>query len=464
MRTTTLRITAALGFAISTTAAQTLPPATETAALTAFLAEIPKGGDLHHHYSGAVYAETYLEWAGRKNMRIDPQSLLVNSGSYGITIDSLLNNSTLYRKTLQAWSDLDYGNHFEMEPAPDQKFFGTFNFFGAISGEFIPDGLRELKVRAIGENVQYIETMLKSVGYSKSDLALDATLDSIRRSRDTTRLRKLLDAFHERIVSDPGMAAKVDSFSRLVDSVHRGIDDSLFTMRFQTYVTRNAPPTKVFSGLIASFNACMKNALVVGTNIVGPENDVVAMRDEWLHARMFQYLRDKYPLVHVAMHAGELRLGMVKPEDLDHHINDAVRIAQTERVGHGVDLPFERDASALLAEMKRRGICVEINLTSNEFILGIKDKEHPFDLYRKAGVRTVLSTDDPGVSRNSLTSEFVLLASRYDLSYAQLKEMILNSIHCSFMDAPTKQRVLDATTRRFKEFESNHKARPKPRT
>ncbi len=33
-----------------------------TALLTLFFTNMPKGGDLHHHYSGSIYAETYLEW------------------------------------------------------------------------------------------------------------------------------------------------------------------------------------------------------------------------------------------------------------------------------------------------------------------------------------------------------------------------------------------------------------------
>jgi len=31
--------------------------------LLAFLADMPKGGDLHNHLSGAVYAESYPQWA-----------------------------------------------------------------------------------------------------------------------------------------------------------------------------------------------------------------------------------------------------------------------------------------------------------------------------------------------------------------------------------------------------------------
>src|SRR5947207_1351727 len=38
--------------------------------LAAFLREMPKGGDLHNHVSGSVYAESYLKWAAEDNLCI----------------------------------------------------------------------------------------------------------------------------------------------------------------------------------------------------------------------------------------------------------------------------------------------------------------------------------------------------------------------------------------------------------
>ena len=37
------------------------------AELTMFFTMMPKGGDLHHHYSGAIYAEQYLEWVDQQH-------------------------------------------------------------------------------------------------------------------------------------------------------------------------------------------------------------------------------------------------------------------------------------------------------------------------------------------------------------------------------------------------------------
>ena len=34
----------------------------KTAELTLFFTQMPKGGDLHHHYSGSVYAESYVDF------------------------------------------------------------------------------------------------------------------------------------------------------------------------------------------------------------------------------------------------------------------------------------------------------------------------------------------------------------------------------------------------------------------
>mgnify|MGYP000276316570 CR=1 FL=1 len=66
----------------------------------------------------------------------------------------------------------------------------------------------------------------------------------------------------------------------------------------------------------------------------------------------------------------------------------------------------------------------------------------------------VISTDDSGVSRNNLTNEYVLLASRYQPSYAQLKEYVYNSIKFSFMNKADKQTVLKRLDKQFMQFEA----------
>jgi len=459
---TILRKAVAYGAVAAAVASAVVPAETYSinpsrlAALTEFFSQMPKGGDIHHHYSGAMYAETYLDWAKTKGMRLNPTSLLLVKDSSGITIDSLRKNGAKLRQVLQAWSNMDYRNHYDTQVAPDQKFFGTFGYFGNISNAFLGSGLKELKTRAVAENVQYIETMLKSVGYSKSNAAFDDSLEVCRINTSDSCLDRQLQSFFDATIKDAALDSNVRSFTRLVDSVHRDIDDTSFVLRFQTYVSRTGSASNVFSGLIAAFKADSLDTLVVGVNIVGAENDYVAMRDEWLHVRMFRFLKAKYRNVNIAMHAGELALGMVKPEDLSHHISDAVLVSGAKRIGHGVDLPYERTPHSLLYNMRARWTCVEINLTSNEFILGVSGASHPIELYRSAGVPLVLSTDDPGVSRNNLSSEYVLLASRYGLSYEEIKAIVFNSIECSFLSSNAKLAQKNILLTRFNKFEAEY--------
>ena len=83
--------------------------------------------------------------------------------------------------------------------------------------------------------------------------------------------------------------------------------------------------------------------------------------------------------------------------------------------------------------MKKRRVLVEINLTSNDVILGVRGQDHPLPFYRASGVPVALSTDDEGVSRTSLTQEFWRATRDYGLSYSDLKEMVRSSLEYSFL-------------------------------
>jgi adenosine deaminase len=83
--------------------------------------------------------------------------------------------------------------------------------------------------------------------------------------------------------------------------------------------------------------------------------------------------------------------------------------------------------------MADKGVLVEINLTSNDIILGIAGKHHPFQTYRKFGVPVALSTDDAGIERIDLTHEYARAVESYDLGYADLKEIVRNSLEYSFL-------------------------------
>jgi len=186
---------------------------------------------------------------------------------------------------------------------------------------------------------------------------------------------------------------------------------------------------------------------VVGINFVQPEDNRRAMSEYSRQMHMLDYLHRVYPKVHISLHAGELAPGMVPPEGTSFHIREAIDLGHAERIGHGVDVMYETDSYALLKEMADRHVMVEINLTSNQVILGVVPPFHPLPLYREAHVPVALSTDDEGVSRIDLTHEYTRAALEYHLGYLDLKKMARTSLEHSFLPGESLWQKLDEFTR-----------------
>jgi adenosine deaminase len=94
---------------------------------------------------------------------------------------------------------------------------------------------------------------------------------------------------------------------------------------------------------------------------------------------------------------------------------------------------YEERPQELLKEMAAGHVMVEINLSSNDVILGVRGKEHPLPIYRRSGVPVALSTDDEGVSRIDLTNEYVRAVQTYGFTYAELKKMARTGLEHSFL-------------------------------
>ena len=431
------------------------------ALLNLFFTQMPKGGDLHHHYSGSIYAETYLEWVKNKHWYIDSCTFKIvpiknNDGCKALSVDELIANDTLYRKLLTLWSDKDFSNHSHEQLPPDSNFFNTFGYFSPISDQYMDVGLNIIKERAINENVSYIESMLSRVGLSSSEFFNSDEIKMFNNELRNASTQEEVNALLERISivyeHSPAFNAKVQNFVKELERRHQGIDTETFTMRYQTYAIRVVEPLQVYTDLLAGYKAVQSTPLLVGVNIVAPENNTIAINDYTLHMRMFNYLMTKYPNVHRTLHAGELTLGMVEPKELLFHISQARNIAGAERIGHGVDVMYEKEPLLLLEALKKYA-AIEINLTSNEFILGVKESEHPYSIYAAYGVPIVISTDDSGVSRANLSHEYVLLASRYHPSYKTIKTYVYNSIDYSFLTPAEKAKIRAQLDKKFEVFE-----------
>jgi adenosine deaminase len=422
--------------------------------LYAFLLRMPKGGDLHNHVSGAIYAESYLRAAAVDGLCADLRAGAIvapnAAGGCGDNVpaaraesDNALRNALI--------DSLSMRNFVAGRESAHDHFFAAFEKAGPWKEEHHGEFLAEIARRAAEQNESYLELMGMSCRPANElgdKVGLD---DSFDRTRD-----RLLEAGLDAVVQR--MRARIAEIEQarqaaLGCGANPASPACRLTVRYMLEVTRESPKQRVFAQVMAGLRLASIEPLVVGVNLVQPEDGVVSMRNYSLQMRMVGYARTQYPKAHVSLHAGELAPGLVPPEGLRFHIREAVDVAGAERIGHGVDILYETDSAALLRRMSQRRILVEINLTSNDLILGVRGADHPLAAYRRAGVPVALSTDDEGVARSHLTAEFLRAALTYKLSYADLKEMIRNSLRYAFVEEPEKARLQKDLEARFREFE-----------
>jgi adenosine deaminase len=434
--------------------------------LTAFFAQMPKGGDLHHHYSGSIYAEPLLAHAIAEDFYLNTQTMTVSSDKQTtpdwVLFSTLKKNGqldTYKQKIMHKWSVKDYNN---VDYPSDKLFFESFMKFEPATKNNFGAGLLELKNRAIKENVSYIETQLSTIpcAISTDDLIkYNAHLRKMTAGKNEKAVMQSLDSLYTIFNQKDAKKYATDFNVNFVAKMHKElkIDDSQFTMRYQNFVLRFMEPVDLFKNLVVAFMSADSSPLVAGVNIVSPEDGETSMKDYGLHMLMFKYCHSRFPKVKYTLHAGELTLGLVRPEELTWHINAAVYTAGANRIGHGVDMAYEEKSYDLMRYMAKNSIPVEINLVSNEFILKVKENRHPILLYKEFGVPIIISTDDAGILRTNMTEQYVLLAKRYKtVSYTDIKQYVYNSINYSFIQDPAvKKQLVQDLDNRFKAFETN---------
>jgi adenosine deaminase len=402
--------------------------------LMAFLREMPKGGDLHNHLVGAIYAESFIEWAAEKDLCVDPVSFYLSAPPCGgakatVPARNALTDRFLYRDMVDAYSM----RKWELSgQSGHDHFFDTFDKFIAASYGKTGEMLAETASRATSQHEVYQELMHAP--------AFPDTLTLANRSgwdEDLSRQRQKLLA--------NGMAQVVAEARKEMSDAETVRDATLhcagarpdpgcrIVQRYQYMALRGVPKEVVFAQMLLGFELASADPRFVGINLVQPEEWYVARRDFALHMRMLQYLHSAYPKVHISLHAGELAQKMVTPEELSFHIRSSVETAHAERIGHGADVMYEDRPNELLRELAQRDVMIEICLTSNATILGIEGKRHPLDDYIRAGVPVALATDDEGVSRSDMTQEYLRGVIDQNLSYTQLKKMARTSMEYAFL-------------------------------
>jgi adenosine deaminase len=417
-------------------------------ALYAFFYDMPKGADLHTHLAGAVYAETFIHEAAEDNLCVNSRTLVFYKaaattrslpaqpvcGEEGRRVADALTNQTLYDQLISMFSMRTFVP--TTEESGHDHFFASFDHFQAVEDpRHVGEWVDELADRAAAQNEQYLEIMHTPNFRPAATLA--ENLEPIDMQTDFAKLRRqLLDAGLATYL--PAMRAEFDEGERRRRVLERcGASDAMpacnLQVRFLYQVLRALPSPVVFIQLLCGFELASADSLVVGINMVNPEDWRASLANYGLQMRMIHALHLLYPKVHITLHAGELAPGLVPPDDLRFHIRAAIEEAHADRIGHGVDVMQEERPYDLLKEMAAKRVMTEINLTSNDVILNVKGAYHPLPIYRLYHVPVALSTDDEGVSRINLTHEYVRAAMTYPLSYNDLKQMVRTGLEHSFL-------------------------------
>jgi adenosine deaminase len=410
--------------------------------LLAFLLEMPKGGDLHNHLSGAIYAETLIDWAATSKSCVDPATFVLSPppcAAPTLPASAAYANPILYRSMIDAYSM----RNWELSgQSGHDHFFGTFDKFGAATHEDTGPMLAETAMRAASQRETYQELMWTPTAKPFSDMMSSDAVKAIKLTDDSTpetlaAMRKVLtqnglsNALRDPI-QQTNDAEEIHN-TQLRCSSAAASPGCQVTQRYLFQVLRGLPKEVVFAQMLLGFELAKTDPRFVGINLVMPEDYYVPMHDFPLHMRMLQYLHGLHPKVHVALHAGELVEGLVPPEDLRFHVRDSVEIAGAERIGHGVDALNETNSVQLLDEMAKKDVMLEICLTSNDMILGVRGRNHPLHDFVRAGIPVALATDDEGVARSDMTHEFLKGVEEQDLSYIELKRMARTSLEHAFI-------------------------------
>jgi len=394
--------------------------------LRAFFLSMPKGGDIHNHLTGAVYAEDLIDAGSSDQLCIYSNNYTVakcTRSQNTIPLSRAYENERLYNSIVDAWS---MKNAELLNASGHDQFFSTFGRFGGATKN-TSLLVAQLRSRAATDNIEYLELMT-GVNTSSKASSLGNWSENMTIYYDDLVKGGLKELAEKASIN----LREIDAKSiKILDAGDPGRN---VTVKYLCTVSRIKPKKEVFAQLALAFEVANMSPLAVGINILSAEDNRTAREDYSLHMKMINFLHGKYPNVKIALHAGELELGLVPPEDLRFHIQQAVEVGHASRIGHGVDIMRESNSQKTLSEMRKDKVAVEIMPVSNQEILGVSGEDHPFPIYLSRGVPIVLASDDPGVLRTDLTEQFVIIAHTYpQVNYSDIKSFVRNSLEYSFL-------------------------------
>jgi adenosine deaminase len=127
--------------------------------------------------------------------------------------------------------------------------------------------------------------------------------------------------------------------------------------------------------------------------------------------------------LHVTIHAGEWGPAT--------NVKEAIEEIGAERIGHGVRVLEDKDVVAMVRE---RGTAFEVCVTSN-YQSGVVNSldTHPLITMLDSGVNVTINTDDPSISRITLSHEYYTACEDLHMSQTTLRQRIVAAAEAGFL-------------------------------
>jgi adenosine deaminase len=137
--------------------------------------------------------------------------------------------------------------------------------------------------------------------------------------------------------------------------------------------------------------------------------------------------------LHICIHAGEWGPAA--------NIREAIEQLGAERIAHGVRVLEDESVTQMARE---RGTPFEVCVTSN-YQSGVVQEErmHPLPKMLEAGLDVTVNTDDPSVSRISLSDEYSVVCNELGVPVQTLTQRILAGAEAAFLPAPQRSQLVE---------------------
>jgi adenosine deaminase len=144
--------------------------------------------------------------------------------------------------------------------------------------------------------------------------------------------------------------------------------------------------------------------------------------------------------LHVTIHAGEWGPAT--------NVKEAIEELGAERVGHGVRVLEDADVVSLARE---RGTAFEVCVTSNyqSGVVGSLET-HPLMRMCDAGLNVTINTDDPSISRITLSHEYYTVCEDLRMPQNVLRERIVAAANACFLREDEKDTLVKQLTKDLK--------------